>query len=91
MRNIPQHITMRVIFSIQGQHDFDALPLTIRNRVAEVIERLTHWPEVSGAKALRGELAGKFRIRTGDWRVIFRVQDEVLIIRIDHRSTIYED
>jgi len=47
---------------------------------------------VSGAKPLRGELAGLRRIRTGDYRVLFRVQGErVLVERIGHRDRFYED
>ena len=38
-----------------------------------IIQRLEKWPEVSGTKPLRGEWAGYHRIRTGDWRVLFRV------------------
>jgi hypothetical protein len=43
-------------------------------RVYELIERLKNWPNVSGAKALRGKLAGKYRIRTGDYRILFHVE-----------------
>jgi mRNA-degrading endonuclease RelE of RelBE toxin-antitoxin system len=49
------------------------------------------WPEVSGAKPMRGDLAGHWRIRTGDWRVLFQVRADVIIVRIDHRSRVYED
>ena len=47
------------------------LPLPIQGRVEAVIARLATWPNVSGAKPLRGNLKGNFRIRTGDYRVIF--------------------
>lgn len=75
-----------------AQADFDDLPPTIQARVTKVVERLADWPNVSGAKALRGEWAGHFRIRTGDWRVLFRpISPVLLVVRIKHRSEVYEE
>ena len=45
------------------------LPLDIQVRIQSLYRRLARWPEVSGAKALRGSLHGAFRLRTGDYRV----------------------
>jgi mRNA-degrading endonuclease RelE of RelBE toxin-antitoxin system len=46
---------------------------------------------VSGVKALRGDLAGCFRLRTGDYRVQFRVAGETIIIeKVGHRDGFYE-
>jgi len=67
------------------------LPERIKSRMANVIQRLDNWPAVSGAKPLRGELARHYRIRTGDYRLQFRVEgDEVIIERIGHRDRFYE-
>jgi mRNA-degrading endonuclease RelE of RelBE toxin-antitoxin system len=55
--------------------EFDALPLRIQARVQEVFIRLIRWPEVSGVKPLRGSLKGAYRIPTGDWRVLFTVDE----------------
>ena len=79
--------------SPEGQADFEALPRTIQGRVLAVFERLENWPAVSGAKPLRGRLHGSFRIRTGDWRVIFIVSadDELVTVRkIDNRRDVYK-
>jgi mRNA-degrading endonuclease RelE of RelBE toxin-antitoxin system len=41
---------------------------------------------------LRGELAGWFRLRTGDYRIRFKVAGETVIVdRICHRRDVYED
>ena len=83
---------MKVLLAPEGQVDFDRLPVTMRARVLGVFERLAEWPAVSGAKPLRKEWAGHHRIRTGDWRVIFRVvAPDVIVVRIKHRSEVYED
>jgi mRNA interferase RelE/StbE len=41
-------------------------------------------------KALAGEWLGYFRLRVGDYRVIFSIApDEITILRIRHRSDVY--
>ena len=66
------------------------------------MERLDDWPNVSGVKALSGNLAGLYRMRTGDYRLLFRVEggeseegeDKVIVIiveKIGHGKDIYED
>jgi mRNA-degrading endonuclease RelE of RelBE toxin-antitoxin system len=43
-------------------------------------------------KALSGNLAGWYRIRTGDYRIRFRVgADQITVDKIGHRKDIYED
>ena len=83
---------MRVLLAPEAQVEAAGLPLTMRVRLDAVITRLASWPSVSGAKPLRGEWRGHYRIRMGDWRVIFKVvTPDLIIVRIAHRSTVYED
>jgi len=83
---------MRVVLAPEAQRDVASLPLTMRARLDAVITRLEAWPDVSGAKTLRKELKGHYRIRMGDWRVIFQVvRPDLIIVKIAHRSTVYED
>jgi mRNA-degrading endonuclease RelE of RelBE toxin-antitoxin system len=79
-----------VTITAEAQRQFEQLPLPIQRRVRDVMARLADWPSVSGAKPLRKELAGSFRIRTGDYRVVFRVTgDRVLIWRVDNPRDVY--
>jgi mRNA-degrading endonuclease RelE of RelBE toxin-antitoxin system len=72
--------------------DFENLPRPIQTRVAALFRRLEHWPEVSGVKPLRGSLAGRCRIRTGDYRLQFRVEGNTLRVeKIGHRDRFYEE
>jgi hypothetical protein len=41
-----------------------------------LVDRLEKWPVVSGVKWLKGNLAGKARLRTGDYRLQFRVEEK---------------
>lgn len=80
-----------VQLSPDATSDFDALPPAMKSRVRDVIARLGQWPEVSGAKPLRHNLKGSFRVRTGDYRVLFRVERNgaIVVIRIDNRRDVY--
>src|ERR1700722_14770622 len=60
--------------------------------VREVFVRLAQWPQVAGAKPLRYDWKGHWRIRVGSFRVVFRiVAPNVLVVRIMPRSGVYED
>jgi mRNA-degrading endonuclease RelE of RelBE toxin-antitoxin system len=83
---------MDVTWEAQAAEQFDGLPERIKSRVIGIVERLSHWPDVSGAKPLRGALAGHYRVRTGDYRLQFRLSgSEVIIERVGHRDRFYED
>ncbi len=67
------------------------LPKPIKSRVVELLVRLADWPNLSGIKPLRGNLAGHYRLRTGDYRLQFRiVAEQVVIERVGHRDGFYE-
>ena len=72
------------------------VPRPIQRRIRDVFVRLERWPEVSGAKPLRGALAGSYRIRTGDYRVVFSVREApdqawiVTVWKIGYRGNVYD-
>ena len=72
--------------------ELQRLPNVMIGRVTKLLERLERWPDVSGAKPLSGSLAGRYRLRTGDYRLMFHVQGETVIVeKIGHRSDFYEE
>jgi mRNA interferase RelE/StbE len=74
--------------AVQGKN----LPKAIRRRVMKLLTRLEDWPAVSGVKKLTGNLAGWYRMRTGDYRIRFRVEGDTIIVdKIGHRRDVYED
>lgn len=61
-----------------------------RARIVAAIDRLAETPHLGSA--LKGDLRGLRRLRVGDWRVVYEVQDDaliVLVIRVGHRREIY--
>lgn len=74
------------------EEDLPPLPLNIQHRIARALEaRLTSAPEQYG-KPLKGTLKGYWKLRVGDYRVVYKIMEtEVWIFGIIHRKRIYED
>lgn len=80
-----------VEISPEAVDDLDRLSEGMIMRIRAVLARLEKWPEVSGAKPLRRDLKGHYRVRTGDWRVVFHLEGSVLVVdRVDNRKDVYE-
>ena len=63
----------------------------VRKRVGDAIAELGNEPRPAGSKKLVGVDA--WRIRVGDWRVIYQIQDDrliVLVVRVGHRRDVYQ-
>jgi mRNA interferase RelE/StbE len=74
-----------------AHRELRALPSKMRERIAAKIEALGHNPFPPDVKKLKGEPA-HFRVRVGDYRVIYRVHGDVLVIvivRVAHRREAY--
>ncbi len=71
--------------------DLPEIPVNLRERLARAIQtRLTTTPERFGAP-FRGSLKGYWKLRVGDYRVVFKiVGSEVWILTILHRKVVYE-
>ena len=81
----------KVTLTREAAEGLEDLPRIIKARVLFLLERLADWPRVSGAKPLTGPLAGRFRLRTGDYRVQFRLERHgVVVEKIGHRDRFYE-
>jgi len=62
-----------------------------RERIAKAAQLLGGNPHPPAAKHLTGT-DRTFRVRTGDWRLLYTVQDReliVLILKVGHRSDVY--
>jgi mRNA interferase RelE/StbE len=63
-----------------------------RRRVQAAIDLLAEEPRPPGARQLAGG-AGEWRVRTGDFRIIYDIRDGellVLVVKVGHRRDVYE-
>jgi mRNA-degrading endonuclease RelE of RelBE toxin-antitoxin system len=80
-----------VVLTPEADRQMQALPRGIRYCLHDIVDRLERWPNISGAKPLRHGLKGHYRVRTGDFRIVFQVSgEEIRIVRIEHRKDVYE-
>jgi mRNA interferase RelE/StbE len=72
------------------RQDIPKLNADVRERIRKAIEtRLMVAPHEYG-EPLRKTLKGYWKLRVGDYRVVFRVDaDEILILGICHRKDVY--
>jgi mRNA interferase RelE/StbE len=62
-----------------------------RRRVQAAVELLAVQPRPNGATKLVGG-DGEWRVRTGDYRIVYEINDEVLlvlVVAVGHRREIY--
>jgi mRNA interferase RelE/StbE len=74
-----------------AQKQLDKLPNSVAMPIIEAIEKLATNPRPSGCKKLKGR--DGYRIRKGDYRIIYDIYDEELVIDVialGHRKEIYE-
>ena len=84
---------MKVILTETFKKQLKKLDAAISKRVLDYLEQveLLDNPRSRG-KALSSNLAGLWRYRVGDYRILCRIRDDKLIItviEIAHRSTVY--
>jgi mRNA interferase RelE/StbE len=75
-----------------ARKELESLPDSVLSRVIRKLESLTRNPRPAGCKKLRG-YKDLWRIRVGDWRVVYIVDDPAKLIsvtRIAHRREVYD-
>jgi mRNA interferase RelE/StbE len=80
-----------VAFRPAALRSLESLPQPLQQRTWAAIDALADAPFPPGAKKLRGP-EGWFRIRVGDYRIVYDVQHErlvVLLVRVGHRREVY--
>lgn len=80
-----------VSFRRSAEKELRRLDTKVQTRVLNAVEPLAKNPRPDGCKKLQGG-ANAYRIRVGDYRVIYTVDDAVLIVaieRIGHRREVY--
>ena len=85
-------MSYQVEFTTAAAKQIRKLPRQVRNRVLGAISELADDPRPHGAKKLVAERTA-WRIRVGDYRVIYDVFDAqltVTVVRAAHRREVYK-
>jgi mRNA interferase RelE/StbE len=80
----------QVILKRSAEKELDVLQGSLRIRIIKRLLALEENPRPSGIKRLQGEES--YRLRVGDYRVLYTIDDKVkkvFILAIGHRREVY--
>lgn len=83
-------VTCSIRIKRSAAKELKRLPHSDRLRIVEAIDGLGQQPFIGSV--LKGGLRGLRRIRVGDYRVVYELLDDelvILVIRIAHRREVY--
>lgn len=83
-------MTYQVIIKNRASKDLQSLPKPIQLLISGAIQKLAVDPHPPTARKLINRPG--YRVRIGDYRIIYTVQNEILminVIRIGHRREVY--
>jgi mRNA interferase RelE/StbE len=81
-----------VELKVSARKELERLPAKLIQRIFPKLEGLASEPRPAGCKKLKGGQR-EWRICVGDYRVVYTIDDEKLLIsvmRIRHRSEVYD-
>jgi len=79
-----------LVIKKSAEREWRALPKTDSRRITERIRGLAHNPRPPGNEKL--SVQDRYRIRQGDYRVVYAVDDErrtIEVVKIGHRREVY--
>ena len=85
-------MSYQVILEAAAKRQLKKLPQSVQETLLTQITQLGTTPRPAGCKKLKGR-KNEYRIRSGNYRVIYSIEDKALIIRViraGHRRDAYE-
>ena len=83
-------MTYALLIERRAQRSLSRIAAQDRDRISSAIRRLAEEPKPHGVKKLSGR--NVWRIRIGDYRILYEIHNErllILVIDIGHRREIY--
>lgn len=80
-----------VLITRSASKELERVPTKDRQRIVEKIRLLADNPRPAGCEKLTGE--DKYRLRQGDYRILYEIVDDELIVtvvRIGNRREVYK-
>jgi mRNA interferase RelE/StbE len=83
----------RITFKKSAVKELQRLPTFAVKNISKAIDKLAETPRPEGSKKLVDSKENMWRIRVGDYRILYVIEDKIQIIdirRIGHRKDIYK-
>jgi mRNA interferase RelE/StbE len=79
----------QILWDAEALKELDKLEFLLGRRIASKVKELSVDPLKGDVIRLKG--SSDFRLRVGDYRVIFSVEgDQIIILKVGHRKNIYD-
>jgi len=79
----------KIVFTKRAVRDISKLEPEIKEKLGDALRRYGKDP-LNYARKMIDPSLGSYRFRIGDYRVIFDVEgDEIIVLRVGHRKEIY--
>jgi mRNA interferase RelE/StbE len=82
----------RILFTKQADKSLHKMPRNMAQLVREKLEQLAEDPFARNPNVTRLQGRPGYRLRVGDWRVIYEIEDDrliILVLRIAPRGGVY--
>ena len=82
-------MTFKIIWDEKAYDSLNKLEPVISRRILKKVDGLSENPFSKDIKKLKGN--GDFRLRVGDYRIIFSIEkDTIQILKVGHRKNVYD-
>jgi mRNA interferase RelE/StbE len=81
-----------IIFSKGAWRRFKKLNPDAKNQIEKAIANLADNPRPQSCKRMKGKYKGYWRERTGDYRIIYEIREQqllIVVVGVGHRKSIY--
>jgi mRNA interferase RelE/StbE len=72
----------QIDISRRVRRQVEGLPGHVRQRVKREIAKLAFNPRPTYAEELRGNLTGRYKIRLDQYRLVYRIDDDVAVVEV---------
>lgn len=74
--------TWQIDFTANARQDLKDVPANMRPRLLATIQALANDPYPTRAKQLREPLSPYYRVPVADWRIIYKVEEDIKLVMI---------
>ena len=86
-------MSFKILYAKSVQKDIKNLDNKTKEKIRKAIENLKNFPNIPNIKSLKSHPLADYRLRVGDYRILFDVDWEnktIYILKIGHRKDIYD-
>ena len=81
----------KVEWEKEALDDLQKIDRPIVKRILNKITWLAHHFNIITPEPLSGDLGGLFKLRIGDWRVVYLIEKDTIVIKaVGHRREVYK-